>query len=27
LKKRMNIIRDELLARTWHPSRYEEWCL
>ncbi len=25
--QRMNLIREELIARTWHPSRYEEWCL
>lgn len=26
IKKRMNIIREELIMRTWHPSRFEEWC-
>ena len=25
--RRMNIIRDELLAKTWHPSRCDKWCL
>lgn len=27
LTRRMNIIRDELMEKTWHPSRFEEWCL
>ncbi len=27
LKRRMNIIREELMTKTWSPSRYEEWCL
>ncbi len=25
--KRMNIIRKELLEKTWHPSRIMNWCL
>ncbi len=25
--KRMNMIRDELIEKTWHPDRFEEWCL
>jgi hypothetical protein len=24
---RMNIIRKELLEKTWHPSRFMYWCL
>ncbi len=27
LKRRMNIIREELMAKAWTPSRFEEWCL
>jgi len=27
LRRRMNLIRDELMGKTWHPSRFEEWCL
>ena len=27
LKKRMNIIRNELMIKTWHPERFEEWCI
>ncbi len=25
--RRMNIIRFELMEKTWHPNRYFEWCL
>ncbi len=25
--KRMNIIREELLEKAWHPSRFQKWCL
>lgn len=25
--KRINIIRKELMEKTWHPSRFREWCL
>ncbi len=24
---RMNIIRKELIEKTWHPNRFKEWCL
>ncbi len=27
LRSRMNIIRKELMEKTWHPSRFEEWCV
>jgi hypothetical protein len=27
LKRRMNIVRDELLIKTWHFDRFEKWCL
>ncbi len=27
LYQRMNLIREELIAKAWHPSRYQEWCL
>ena len=27
LRMRMNIIRDELMTKAWHPSRYEKWCI
>lgn len=27
LRERMNMIRKELMEKTWHPSRVEEWCL
>ncbi len=27
LKRRMNIIRDELMTKAWHPDRFQEWCL
>ncbi len=27
LKRRMNLIREELMEKTWHPDRVEEWCL
>ncbi len=27
LFQRMNIIRKELIAKTWHPSRFQKWCL
>lgn len=26
-KKKMDIIRMELMERTWHPDRYQEWCI
>ncbi len=26
LYQRMNLIREELIAKAWHPSRYQEWC-
>ena len=25
--ERMNIIRHELMKKTWHPDRFREWCL
>ncbi len=25
--QRMNIIREELIEKTWHPDRFEKWCL
>ena len=25
--KRMDIIREELMEKTWHPSRFQKWCL
>ena len=25
LKKRMDIIREELMCRVWHPSRIAKW--
>ncbi len=27
LYERMNIIRKELLEKTWHPNRVQDWCL
>ncbi len=24
---RMNIIREELMEKAWHPSRFEKWCI
>ncbi len=27
LKRRMDLFREELIEKTWHPDRYEEWCL
>ncbi len=27
LRKRMDIVREELMMRTWHPDRFEDWCL
>ncbi len=27
LHERMNIIRHELMKKTWHPDRFREWCL
>jgi hypothetical protein len=27
LFQRMNIIRKELMEKTWHPNRFKEWCL
>ena len=26
-KKRSDLLREELMARTWHPKRFREWCL
>jgi len=26
-KKRMEILREELMAATWHPDRFTKWCL
>ncbi len=25
--RRMNIIRQELMEKTWHPDRFRDWCL
>jgi hypothetical protein len=25
--RRMNILREELMAKTWHPNRFMNWCL
>ena len=25
LKKRMNILREELMSKAWHPSRIAQW--
>jgi len=25
--QRMNIIRKELIEKTWHPDRFEKWCM
>ncbi len=27
LRKRMDIVREELMMRTWHPDRFQDWCL
>ncbi len=27
LHQRMNIIRKELMEKTWHPDRFKKWCL
>ncbi len=27
LFQRMNIIRQELMVKTWHPDRFQDWCL
>jgi len=27
LTERMDLFRDELLSRTWHPDRVLQWCL
>jgi len=26
-KKRVNIYKEELIARTWHPELFMDWCL
>jgi len=26
-KMKFNIIDEELMATTWHPSRFQEWCI
>ncbi len=25
--QRMDIIRKELIEKTWHPKRFKDWCL
>ena len=25
--QRMNLIRDELMQKTWHPDRFMNWCM
>lgn len=27
LKERMDIIRMELMAKAWHPDRFQDWCI
>lgn len=27
IQKRMNMIKKELVERTWHPKRFMTWCL
>lgn len=27
LKRRMDLWKEELMATTWHPSRFQDWCL
>jgi len=26
-KQRTEILREELMAATWHPDRFTKWCL
>jgi hypothetical protein len=26
-KERVETLREELMARTWHPKRFRSWCL
>ncbi len=26
-RERMNLIREELMEKAWHPSRFQKWCL
>ena len=26
MKRRLNIYKEELIMKTWHPSRVLEWC-
>ena len=27
MKERLDVVREELMQRAWHPSRHVEWCL
>ncbi len=27
LRRRMDMIREELIEKAWHPSRFEQWCI
>jgi hypothetical protein len=27
LQRRMDIIREELIEKAWHPLRFEKWCI
>lgn len=26
-KARIQVLREELMAKTWHPNRFRSWCL
>jgi len=26
-KERTEVLREELMERTWHPERFRSWCL